>query len=84
MRSRLRSYKGMFGPVQNMMSVLLEEKGQPARYYGYVLALVNACCVVVPGMVSIISVKYDAYRVAVVAMLAAVITGCAAGSIDQA
>lgn len=40
------------GPVQNMMSVLLEEKGQPARYYGYVLALVNACCVVVPGMVS--------------------------------
>ena len=72
------------GPVQNMMSVLLEEKGQPARYYGYVLALVNACCVVVPGMVSIISVKYDAYRVAVVAMLAAVITGCAAGSIDQA
>lgn len=31
------------GPVQNMLPVLLEEKGQPARYYGYLLALINAC-----------------------------------------
>lgn len=71
------------GPVQNMMPILLEEKGQPARYYGYLLALVNACCVVVPGAVGIISVKYNAYRVAAVTMLVAVVTGCMVGSVNQ-
>lgn len=72
------------GPVQDMLPVLMEEKGQPARYYGYLLALVNACCVVIPGLVSIISVKYNAYRVAVVTMLVAVVTGCMAGGIGHA
>lgn len=71
------------GPVQNMLPVLLEEKGQPARYYGYLLALINACCVVVPGLVSILSVKYSAYRVAAVAMIAAIVTGCMACGINQ-
>ncbi|MDE5697006.1 MAG: MFS transporter [Lachnospiraceae bacterium] len=72
------------GPVQDMLPVLMEEKGQPARYYGYVLALVNACCVVIPGLVSIVSVKSSAYRVAVITMLAAVATGCMAGDVNQA
>ena len=71
------------GPVQNMLPVLLEEKGQPARYYGYLLALINACCVVVPGLVSILSVKYNAYRVAAVAMIAAIVTGCMAFGVNQ-
>lgn len=71
------------GPVQNMLPVLLQEKGHPARYYGYLLALVNACCVVVPGLVSILSVKYSAYRVAAVAMIAAIVTGCMAGGVNQ-
>ena len=62
------------GPVQDMLPVLMEERGQPARYYGYLLALVNACCVVIPGLVSIISVKYSAYRVAAVTMLVAIVT----------
>lgn len=72
------------GPVQNMLPVLLEEKGQPARYYGYLLALINACCVVVPGLVSILSVKYSAYRVAAAAMIAAIAAGCMAGGMNQA
>lgn len=71
------------GPVQNMLPVLLEEKGQPARYYGYLLALINACCVVVPGLVSILSVKYNAYRVAAAAMIAAIVTGCMAFGVNQ-
>ena len=72
------------GPVQDMLPVLMEEKGQPARYYGYLLALVNACCVVIPGLVSIISVKYSAYRVAAVTMLVAIVTGCMAGGMGPA
>jgi len=72
------------GPVQNMLPVLLEEKGQPARYYGYLLAFINACCVIVPGLVGILSVKYSAYRVAAVAMVAAIVTGCMACSVNQA
>ena len=71
------------GPVQNMLPVLLEEKGQPARYYGYLLALINACCVVVPGLVSILSVKYNAYRGAAAAMIAAIVTGCMAFGVNQ-
>lgn len=72
------------GPVQDMLPVLMEEKGQPARYYSYLLALVNACCVVIPGLVSIISVKSSAYRVAVITMLIAIVTGCMAGDVNQA
>lgn len=72
------------GPVQNMLPVLLEEKGQPARYYGYLLALINACCVVVPGLAGILSVKFSAYRVAAVAMTAAIVTGCMACGVNQA
>lgn len=71
------------GPVQNMLPVLLEEKGQPARYYGYLLALINACCVVVPGLVSILSVRYSAYRVAAAAMIAAIVTGCMVFGVNQ-
>ncbi len=71
------------GPVQNMLPVLLEEKGQPARYYGYLLALINACCVVVPGLVSILSVRYSAYRVAAAAMIAAIFTGCMVFGVNQ-
>ena len=70
-------------PVQDMLPVLMEEKGQPARYYGYLLALVNACCIIVPGLVSIISVKYNAYRVAVITMFVAIVTGCMAGGVSQ-
>ncbi len=71
------------GPMQDMLPVLMEEKGQPARYYGYLLALVNACCVIVPGLVSVISVKYNAYRVAVITMFVAIVTGCMAGGVSQ-
>lgn len=71
------------GPVQNMLPVLLEEKGQSARYYGYLLALINACCVVVPGLVSILSVRYSAYRVAAAAMIAAIVTGCMVFDVNQ-
>lgn len=71
------------GPVQNMLPVLLEEKGQPARYYGYLLALINACCVVVPGLVSILSVRYSAYRVAAAAMIVAIVTGCMVFGVNQ-
>ncbi|MDE6621873.1 MAG: MFS transporter [Lachnospiraceae bacterium] len=72
------------GPVQNMLPVLLEEKGQPARYYGYLLALINACCVVVPGLAGILAVKFSAYRVAAAAMIAAIVTGCMACGVNQA
>lgn len=72
------------GPVQNMLPVLLEEKGQPARYYGYLLALINACCVVVPGLAGILAVKFSAYRVAAVSMIAAIITGCMAYGVNRA
>ena len=71
------------GPVQNMLPVLLEEKGQPARYYGDLLALINACCFVVPGLVSILSVKYSAYRVAAAAVTAAIVTGCMAFGVNR-
>lgn len=71
------------GPVQNMMPILMEEKGQSAHHYGYLLALVNACCVAVPGAAGIISAKYSAYRVAIVTMLVAVVTGCMAGAVNQ-
>lgn len=71
------------GPVQNMLPVLLEEKGQPARYYGYLLALINACCVVVPGLAGILAVKFSAYRVAAVSMIAAIVTGCMAYGVNQ-
>lgn len=72
------------GPVQNMLPVLLEEKGQPARYYGYLLALINACCVVVPGLAGILAVKFSAYRVAAVSMIAAIVTGCMAYGVNRA
>lgn len=63
------------GPIQEMVSVLLVEKGLSAKHYSFYLALVNACGAVLPMMVSLISAKWNANKVAVTVLAAAVTCG---------
>lgn len=56
-------------PLEQLMALFLAEKGLSAQHYGYVLSAFNACCIVVPGVIGFLTVRYSAYAIADIALL---------------
>lgn len=56
-------------PLEQLMALFLAEKGLSAQHYGYVLSAFNACCIVVPGVIGFLAVRYSAYAIADIALL---------------
>lgn len=56
-------------PLEQLMALLLAEKGLSAQHYGYVLSAFNVCCIVVPGVIGFLTIRYSAYAIADIALL---------------
>ena len=60
-------------PLEQLMALFLAEKGLSAQHYSYVLSAFNACCIVVPGVIGFLAVRYSAYAIADIGLLIGVV-----------
>jgi MFS family permease len=60
-------------PLEQLLVLLMAEKGLTAQHYGYVLSALNAAGIVVPAIIGFLATRYSAYLVSGVALFGGMI-----------